>query len=164
MGHSPPQSSYWKGFYQPICTPRLYRILIANPQCLQPYGWAACYEAPIAKKNRRAGEEKKRSQGGTRCVFSGSYILLYLSFLSTAEQRVYIGNTKIFPQLSRSRKSFRRGPYNNGVLVPFVPSIPIHPLVCSLIIPGQICEHSYIVYKPGILIPLWFIAIDKGNY
>ena len=61
-----------------------------------------------------------------------------------AEQRVYIENTKRFPTLLRSRKSFRRRAYNKGVPASFTPSIPIHPPLYPSIVSDHVCE-PYII-------------------
>ena len=62
----------------------------------------ACYEALIAKKkkkNGQVGEEKKRSQGGSGCVFSDSYPALPIFPIYDGEESLY-RQYKDFPSAS----------------------------------------------------------------
>ena len=70
-------------------------------------------------------------------MYSSDSYLACLSFLSMAEQRVFIDNTKSFSQLLNLRISFRGCSCNKGVPVPFKPSIPVHPSLCFRTFPAM---------------------------
>lgn len=108
---------------------------------------------------KKASEAKEK----TALYFSALYLACLSFYLSMSVRRVYIGNTKSFPQGPHLRKCFQKCTYNTEFR-PFVLMILIHLPFYPQIITGHECESSYIVYKPGILVPpLLFIMTDEGK-
>lgn len=114
---------------------------------------------------RKPGQQSKRGKEVKKVttVYSSKSHLAWLSFLSIAEQRVYIENTKISPVILLTG-IYLEIPTQEWSSDPLAPNIPIHPPLRLPIISGNASGCSYVVYQQETSIPpLLFIMSGIGN-
>lgn len=128
---------------------------IANPER------TCCYDSWLRNGGALEWGKRMKSRGKRVCI---DRIRIFLAHpLHLWRDRGFI-QYKDLSQYPHSRESTRRCQRNSRILVPFTPSVLIHPLGFPNISNHQ-SEYSHIVYKPGIPDPPpIFVMSGKGNY